>query len=183
MSNVRIVFAVAVVSLANILSMAEAVKAQEPAQSAIDRAHAFLGKESEGNFILWYVHLGANYNRHEIQSVRKITDENERVIPGKFALVYRYVWDASGTGNTDVAFICDAKGNVQDVRVLSTDAVLQQPFLVADATIQILGNALIEAFRDDMKESDIRRIQGLVDSANSEGLLELSLVIRQAVRR
>ncbi len=98
-------------------------------------------------------------------------------------MVYRYEWEASGDGNTDVAFICDSKGNVQDVRVLTTDAVFQQPFLVADATIQILGNALIEAFKDDMKESDIRRIQRLVDSANSEGLLELSLVIRQTVSR
>ena len=183
MNTSRLLLPLAVFSICICLPATGSLRAEEPSQSAINRAQAFLGKRVIGDFVTGYVHLGASYTTHEVQSVRYVTDENDKKIPGKFALVYRYKWDASGTGNTDIAFVCDPKGNVEDVRVLGTDAVLQEPFLVADATIQILGNVMIEAFREKMTDADVRRVQRLVDAANSEGLLEFSLMFRQAVER
>lgn len=183
MNNSRLMLLLAVFSTCAYLPAKGGLRAEEPSQSAINRAQAFLGKGAIGDFVTGYVHLGASYTTHEVQSVRYVTDENNKLIPGKFALVYCYKWDASGAGNTDIAFICDPKGNVEDVRVLGTDALLQQPFLVADATIHILGNVMIEAFKEQMTEADIRRVHRLVDAASSEGLLEFALVMRQTVER
>jgi len=159
------------------------VWADETAQAAIDRAGEFLDKRSTGDFVLGYAHFGAKYTDHKVQHLRYVKDRNDNVLPGKFALVYRYNWEASGSGTTDIGFICDREVNVEDVVVLGTNAVLQQPFLVADATIKALGNLIIEGFKDQMTRSDVRTVQRLVDSANSEGLLEFALKIRQAVSR
>ncbi len=64
MTHLRIVLAVACFAVT--LTMSKDVRSEEPARTAIARAHAFLGKESEGNFILGYMHLGAKYKGHEI---------------------------------------------------------------------------------------------------------------------
>lgn len=183
MVTARLLFALTVISLASFLPTGGILRAEEPSQAAIDRANAFLGKRSTGDFVLGYAHLGATYTSHEVQSVRYVQDGNGNVLPGKFAIVYRYNCEASGSGVTDIGFICDRKGNVAEVVVVGTNAVSQQPFLVADATIQVLGNLVIEAFKDQMTKADVRVVQQLVNAANSEGLLEFALVIRQTVSR
>ena len=73
-------------------------------------------------------------------------------------------------GVTDIAPFCDDKGSVYDTRVLNTNAVVQQPYTLANATIQVLGNLLIQAFKDQTSEQDLKTVQRFVDSADTEGL-------------
>jgi hypothetical protein len=42
------------------------------------------------------------------------------------------------------AFLCDRRGNVYEVQVTDTNAILNQPFATANLTIKVLGNLLIE---------------------------------------
>lgn len=181
MFAVRSLLMVTVVSLASCLPVGGLVRAEEPSQTAINKAQAFLDKQSTGKFILGYAHLGASYTDHNAKSVNHVTDADGDVIPGKFALVYRFDWDASGAGWTNLAFICDRQGNVEEVVALQTNAILQQPFLVADATIQTLGNVMIEAFKDNMTDTDLRIMRRLVAAADSKGLLGFALKMRQSM--
>ncbi len=184
MFSVHSLLMVTVVSLASFLPVGGLVRAEEPSQAAINKAQTFLDKQKTGKFILGYAHLGANYTDHNAKSVRYVKDGDGDgdVIPGKFALVYRFDWNASGAGWTNLAFICDRQGNVEEVVDLQqTNAILQQPFLVANATIQTLGNVLIEALKDDMSESDLRIMRRLIDAADSKGLLGFGLKLQQSM--
>ena len=181
MFTLRSLLMFTVASLASFLPVGGLVRAEEPSQTAINNAQTFLDKQSTGKFILGYAHLGANYTSHSAKSVKYVTDGDGDVIPGKFALVYRFDWEASGDGWTNLAIVCDRKGNVEQVIALQTNAILQQPFFVADATIQVLGNAMIEAFKDDMTESDLRIMRRLVAAADSKGLLGFGLKLQQSM--
>ncbi len=100
-------------------------------------------------------------------------------IEGNFKLVYRFRWEDDGA--TDVAFVCDAKGNLYAVQVVRTNAVLSQPFVLADAAIQVLGNLAIEANKDKMSPRERKLVQSFVDNADAHGLLEWSLRFQQLV--
>lgn len=152
----------------------------EPDRKAVAAAHKFLNTQARGRDVLGFVHFGSRYDGHAYKEIRQVTREGERV-PGHFALVYRYKWE--GNGRTDVAFLCDAQGNIYEVQTIWTNAVLNQPFLTANLTIKVLGNALIEAFKKQMKESERKEIQKLVDDADAKGLLEWSLKFQQALSR
>jgi hypothetical protein len=91
--------------------------------------------------------------------------------------VYRFRWEDDGV--TDIAFLCNSKGNVYGVQITKTNAMLQQPFMLADATIQVLGNAIISAMGDDLKDTQRTELQKLVDSANSRGLLTAYMRLSQ----
>ena len=61
------------------------------------------------------------------------------------------------------------------MQIVRTNALFNQPFLTANATIKLLGNLLIEAFRDKMAEAERREVQRFVDTADAKGMLEWSL--------
>ncbi len=157
------------------------VSAQQPAQASIDKANRFIGQSTTARYVLGYAHFGANYSSHQMDSVRYVKDEFGTSVPGKFALVYRYRWDANGAGNTNLAFICDRDGNVERVEVLGTDAILHQPFLAADATTQTLGAVLIEAFKENLSPAELRLARRMVENADSQGLLGLGLRVQQSL--
>lgn len=144
---------------------------------AIVAADRFLRTEARGKETLSYLHFGADYHGHEYQRTVAVVDGNDREIPGKFALVYRFYWEKDGI--TDLAFLCDEAGYVYKVQVMYTNAVLSQPFMLADATIQLLGNALIAANRDKMSPFERKVVQKIVDSADAKALLEWSLSFEQ----
>jgi hypothetical protein len=150
-------------------------------QSAINRAHKFLAKERRGRDILSYVHFGAKYEGHKYKETRFVTNKDGNRIKGHFALVYTYSWE--NNGETLVAFLCDAKGNVYEVQINGTNAILSQPFVLAQATVQLLGNLLVEAFKDQMTAAERQKVQKCVDDADVKALLEWSLVFQQALER
>jgi len=146
-------------------------------QTVIDRAHNFLKSANRGRDILSCIHFGAAYQGHTVEPrVREVQNR-----PGHFAVVYRFDWECNGKGKTDVAFFCDAKGNFYGVRVLWTDAVIQQPFVFANASIALVGNAVLAAFRDQMTPNQIQQAQQFINNADAKGLLEISLTLQQAL--
>ncbi|MBV9506151.1 MAG: hypothetical protein JO323_14220 [Acidobacteriia bacterium] len=147
-------------------------QAQEISQRAIDRADSFFRPEVRGKEILGYLHLGAAYHGHRSMGVRAIEGSRDQ-----FELVYRFFWEDDGF--TDVALLCDANGYLYQLQVLDTNAVFNRPFLFARATMNVLGNTLIEVFKKDITPNQRKLAQKLVDDADAKGLLELSLWLEQ----
>jgi hypothetical protein len=161
-----------VLALASILSYPAAVQGASP--GSLDRAHNFLKAEQRGKEILNVLHFGADYLSHRYFAVKTFDD-------GSFALGYTFKWRTTDDGYTNVAFVCDADGNVQRVIVLDTDAVINRPFVFANLSIKLLGQLLLEHHRDKMSESDRRRLQQLVNDADAHAFLEWSLRLAQFV--
>lgn len=154
------------------LSFAGSAAAQSADQAAVDRAHAFLKTEKRGRNVLSYVHFGAEFKRYQYLQTRGVTNR-----PKDFALVYRMNWERDG--ETDVAFLCDAKGNVYEVQIIRSNAQLQQPYALANLSIAVVGNLVIEAFRDRLSDDEMRQLRGMIDNPNARGLLEMSLQLQQ----
>jgi len=151
--------------------------AQVDTQHAISAADQFLRTEARGRETLGFVHLGADYHGHEYLRTVDVLGGDGRVIPGQFALVYSFHWENDGI--TDVAYLCNESGRVYRVQIMYTNARWSQPFVLANATIKILGNALIERNKNQMNDFERRVVQKLVDSADAKGLLEWSLKFEQ----
>lgn len=147
-----------------------AANPDQVSQAAVNHAHHFLGSVQHGKDILNYVHFGATYHRHEYIKTVALGG-------GSFALVYRYNWEDDGV--TDIAFNCDSGGRVEGVRIEDSNARFSQPFVLANLTISVLGNALLSAFRDNMDESDQKQVQRLIDQADAKSLLEWSIRFQQ----
>jgi len=157
----------------NNLALAKQGDAPGPLQQkSIDRALAFLSTANCGRDVLGFVHAGASYKGHVFQ--RRVSVKNK---PGDFALIYRFSWENDGI--SDVAFLCDGAGVVYDVQATFTNGILQQPFSVANLTINLLGKALLDSYRDQMQPEEIQRAQQFIDNANARGLLAMSLRLRQ----
>jgi hypothetical protein len=151
---------------------------EDSLQRAMNNAHGFLKTGQRGKDVLDYVHFGATYRGHEFVKTFAVNNDAGNPIDGWFALVYRFRWEDDGV--TDIAFRCNPQGNVYDVQVTYTNAVLNRPFLFANAAIKVLGNLLIEANKDKMDRGERRLVQKLVDDADAKGLLEWSLKFQQA---
>jgi hypothetical protein len=140
-------------------------------------ADRFLRTEARGRETLSYLHFGADYHGHEYLKTVSVVGGDDRPIPGHFALVYRFHWEDDGI--TDLAYLCNEAGRVYAVQVMYTNAVWSPPFGWANAAIQVLGNALIEANKNQMSELERKVVQKLVDAANAKALLEWSLQFEQ----
>ena len=145
-------------------------------QNAVNRANAFLKTENRGRVALNHLHFGTRYGGHTYQ--RTLNVQNK---PGDFALVYRFNWDNDGI--TDLAFLCDSKGYVYQVQVTYTNAFLSQPFALANVSINLVGNVLLEAFRDQMSPNELQQARQMIDNPNARGLLEMSLTLQQNLGR
>ena len=167
----RIIFALAIVTFG------ARAQAEDISDAAVRRADAFLSSTSRGEQILSYVHFGAAYKGHNFLKAERVKDTQGQFIPGRFTLIYEFAWDKDGI--TDIAFRCDSRGSVYKVYVTSTNAIVQQPFLFANGTIQALGNLLIGAYKDQMTENQAAQCQKFVDNADAKGMLELSLQLQQ----
>ena len=123
-----------------------------PDPNAVNRAKDFLKTENRGKNVLGSLHLGAQFKGHTYQQIMGVKNK-----PGDFALVYRFNWEKDGI--TDLAFLCDSKGFVYQVQVTYTNAFLSQPFALANASINIVGNVLLDAFRNQMTPNEVQQAQ------------------------
>jgi hypothetical protein len=172
-------FLAALLALGLMASLVRPVRAgNDVEQKAVDRAHDFLNSAQRGQDILSYVHSGTEYKSHTYLETLDVTRDG-KTVPGKFVLVYRFKWAEDGI--TDVGFFCGKAGDVYGVRVLKTNAVFNQPFVVANATIKVVGNLLIGAFKDKMTEADRKQVQKMVDDADAKAMLVWSLQFQQAL--
>ncbi len=149
-------------------------------QRAVQRAASYLSIRETGEGILNFVHMGADYHGHTYLRTNNVVDRDGYRVPGHFALVYRFHWEDDGV--TDLAFLCNERGGIYDVQVTYTNAVLNQPFLLANAAIQILGNLVIDNYKDRMSREQLRLAHEFVDHADSKGLLELALMLGESAR-
>jgi len=139
-------------------------------QAAVDHAHHFLDTPQRGKDILGYIHFGATYRSHEYW--KAVVLEN-----GSFALLYRFKWEDDGI--TDVGFLCNSRGYVQSVQIVYSNGELNRPFVLANIAITVVGNTLIQAYKDKMTEDDRRFVQRMVDNADAKSLLEWSIRFQQ----
>jgi hypothetical protein len=160
-----------------VLVLGQLASAQAGAARSVAFADRFLRSEARGRETLNYLHFGADYHGHEYVKTLPIVDGDQRQIPGNFALVYRFYWEKDGV--TDLAYLCDPDGYVYKVQVMETNAVWSQPFVLANATIKVLGNLLIEANKDKMTPLERKIVQKIVDSADAKALLEWQLKFEQ----
>lgn len=147
--------------------------------SAVRRAAAFVDTKSRGEFVLGHLHMFATYRGHKYRETLRVTNSTGAVEPGKFALVYRYYWNDDDY--TDLAYFFDAKGGFDGVQAMRSTAIIQQPFAIAELSIKLLGNVLVEAFRDNLSPGERASIQQMIDSADVKGLLETALTLQQTL--
>jgi hypothetical protein len=140
----------------------------------IEHAQSVLDNRENAATILNYLHFGSDFKGYRYIESLNVVDNNGNTIYGQTALVYRYYWENDGD-YTDVIFYCNQEGTIYGTRVRKTTAILNQPFLVANLSIQILGNALIESNKDSMTPNDLRIARELVKNADAQGLLNLWL--------
>jgi hypothetical protein len=148
-------------------SAADSVSAQ-----AVRKAHAYLAQEDKGREVLGVVHTFATYRRHDYVTGYELGG-------GTFSLVYRYFWNEED--HTDIEFRCTSGGYVNSLRVLSTTAWVQQPFLMSRTLVKVMGNAFLRSEGDQLTAADRARIQRLIDNADTKALLETMLFVEQVL--
>ena len=181
MVTARFLLAFTMVSLVSFLPVGGSVRAGEPSDAAVERADEFLGTKAIGTYVLGYAQPGAKYASHTFRGTRPVKDEDGELVPSKFAVVYQYRWETDGAGTTELGFICNRHGGIEEVVVVEPDAIRQQPFLGSEVTIQRLGHEVVEAFKPDLSPNDLRLADELVGEVDYRGLLGFGLKIKQAL--
>lgn len=160
--------------MVSMLACSEAAETPRISQAALDRAHLFLKTKDRGKDILEYVHFGATYSSHEYLKTIDLGG-------GSFALVYRFNWQPAGI--TDIAFLCDARGTLESVRIEASNGEFNSPFALANLTIGVVGKVLLETFGGDLNDDDRRQIRRMIRDADAKSLLEWSLRFQQSKLR
>lgn len=143
---------------------------QDRFEMATLRAHKFLFTEQRAKEILNYVHFLTDYRDLHLLKVAALPYD-------RVALIYRFSWNDDGW--TDIQFNCDADGYVYDLEVNGTDAEFNEPFFLANLSIQVLGNALIEQYRDQLSPEDLKLVRRIVRNADAKSLLVWQLKLDQ----
>ena len=140
--------------------------------SAYQRVRSILDKQQNGQSILEFLHFGADYHGHMFLEESSVNDRYGNDVPSERALVYRYHWADDGV--TDVAFFYDARGNIVGSSIVKTNAVLSQPFGLANLSIKVVGRMVVDS-DDKMSDADRKLALELIDDADAHGLLNLWL--------
>lgn len=152
---------------------------QEISQTAIDKAHNFLKTSDRGRQINHLMHFGTTYTSHEAIEVLAVKDAAGRLVPGEFAISYRFWWDREYS--TDLLVFCTASGSISGIRATRSDGIAQAPFLASQATIALIGNVIYEAFKNDMSETERAQLRQIIEQADTKSLLEMQLKLQQAL--
>ena len=163
----------AVLFLLELLSTISSL-AQNVDPNAIARAERFMAAQQRGSEVLSYLHFGATYQACTFEKYYPMAN-------GSFALMYRFDWTTTGTGDTESWFVFNAAGQFDHLEVVSSTGLINQPFLMANVSISLIGNLIIEKYQDRLSVTDRRLLQRLVDDADAKGLLEWQLRVDQAL--
>ena len=144
---------------------------------AAARAIRFLNDANRGRFILQFLHFGTEYRGHPLVTMRDGSVVRE-LSGGAFAVFYDFAWDADG--RTIVGFVFDRAGRLRDLEVVDTNAVLAQPFRMANAAIGVVGAVGLDAMREDLTRSELALARELISAADAKRLLVLLLALQQA---
>jgi hypothetical protein len=136
-------------------------RADVPAKS-IQSIEDYLNTDSAAKLVLNFVHMGADYRGHQLLGAYDVVGK-----PDMFIVTYRYWWATDGM--TDVDFVCDSSGSVRAVQIADTNAVFNQPFVVAQASLQLLSQVVVNTA--DLTPSQRAAWQRLVDAEDVRGML------------
>jgi hypothetical protein len=172
------------VSAVVLLVLTAAATARADKQARIDKAQEFFDAEERGKFMLGYLHLGGDYDSHKCIAAVDVEDADGNVIPGEFCLRYEFEWSIAGSDNTTtVDLIFDAKGRLAEVNNEKSTSIVSPPYLLANGAIKILGKALLEATKDNLKDEDKEFIQKCIDDAEAHDLMVFALKLQYNVLR
>jgi hypothetical protein len=138
----------------------------DPPREAVKKISNYLDQKSSAETVLSVVHMYTDYKGHEFLALHAVTGK-----PNNFAMDYRYKWADDGV--TDLRFFCDANGSVYNVQVLADNGELNRPFVLAQASIKIISQVLLN--NSDLTAEQRAAIQKLIDAEDAKGLLILML--------
>lgn len=169
---------IATVCLVALTLPAATARAGDIDDKAVERADNFLKTTKRGEFITLFCHFGQKYLRHSRVKTMTVRDATGGTVAGHFALVYDI--KASDSLDTQLAFLCDTKGNVYKCQVMASNGVVQKPFAMANVSIKLLGEGLYESLKDSLAEGDRKLFRRLVDDADANGLMILIMRVQQS---
>jgi hypothetical protein len=143
-----------------------------------------MNDKSRAKGILLFLHFGATYVDHNLTDSGNVT-LNGKILPGHFFLAYTFDWKVGQDGGaTTIQFFFDDNGALTTVKVARTNAILNQPFALANVGIKALGEVIkgSDGFKN-MSATEQRLIGDLIDTANAKGLLELILALDLAASK
>ena len=140
---------------------------------AVRIGDAFLKPAQRGRDILLHLHFLADYRGHELLKVIALPEEHQ------YMLIYRFWWGQDGI--TDVGFLFNLDGRLQSLQVMSTNAQLSPPFMLASASIKLVGKSIVEYYREKMNKLEQKTLEWLVDNADAKALLEWRLKFAQSI--
>lgn len=159
-------------------------QSNEISNTAVQRATRYMDAADRGKACVLFLHFGQQYVSHANDGkVYTVKDSSTgRVKPGEFALKYTFQWGNDG-GETTLTCFFTPSGSFISSSMTYTNATLNRPFLLANASIQILGNAILEAKKDDMSAADRRDLQRMVDDADAHAMMNWLLKLGSSVNR
>jgi hypothetical protein len=153
-----------------VLAIAFQARAADPA--AVKQAQRSFDTTDRAKLILGYLHLGGQYKDHECLAAVGVADAKGNLIPGAFCLRYRYYWSIGGYDNkTTIDLLFDANGALSGVNNEDSTSIVSPPYAIADGTVKVLGNALLAAAKNNLKEQDRKFIQNCIDNADAHDLM------------
>jgi hypothetical protein len=180
--NETTMFAIRCTALALVLAAGTCTTAT--AQAPREKATRQLDQRARAERILSFLHFGSTYSDHKQTGRGKVMTRDNRERVGHFYLEYKFDWKVGrDTGSTTASFFFDEKGILYDVMIDKTTAEFNQPFLLANLSIKILGETVYALLKDDLSTADRRVIRELIDEADAKGLLKFTLALDLATSR
>ena len=146
-------------------------EAQAVSRSAVNKAGSFLKNDCRGKELMGFIYLGAEYRGASYRDLKPVGD-------GRFVVTCGLRWETTGPGYTIVALSFDSSGSLSGTRIVDTDAFVPS-FYVASKSIEILGNALLDQYKDQLSDIQLNLFRKIVKAADAKSLMELILVIEQ----
>lgn len=175
----RMLIQAAWVVMALVLLGPATLRAQSDA--VISRAQEFLESDSRAKSILFFAHPEAKYQRVNLLEASKVVDGDKKVVPGHFALTYRYAWKSGlsdDNNTTDLVFFFDRGGRFYSLKAEKTTSFFP-PFGVADTVVKQLRDEIIKKVDKEGTEADKRLVRALIEDGNARGLLSVLLKLDQ----
>lgn len=155
---------------------AAAARAADPDLVAAARAYVESAKASKN--VLGLMHTGASFTGCDPLGVCKVTDGDDKVIPGEFAVKVRLNWAyrAGDQDWTEVYYFFNANGRFTGLRPGKTTAIISQPFAVGGVVVDAIRSVLLE----DLKgKPDEKTWAPIIKAADAQKLTEIGLALGQ----
>ena len=159
-----------------LLNAATAAHAADPELVAQGRSYVESSKVSKS--VLGLMHTGASYTGCDPLGVCKVTDDDDKVIPGEFAVKVRLNWAYSEGDEdwTEVYYFFNADGRFTGLKTGKTTGIISQPFAVGGLAVEVIKAALLDSIKGKPDEDTWAPI---IKEADAKNLTEIWLKLNQ----